>query len=334
MTQFAAPHWFGLLLILSVWIIWSLRSHRRGDGSFEISSLGIAGRVRSLRVRLAWIPGVLLALGFTLLTVALARPQEVHTFTSERRGIDIVVALDASGSMGAEDFRPDNRFKVAKRLIGEFISRRENDRIGVVTFGARAATRVPVTFDHRIAEMALERSEIGEHGDGTAIGHAIATAVNRLKTSKAESRVIILLTDGVNNSGSIEPVTAASIAAQLGIRIYTIGVGSQGAVPIPVRVQNPVTGQVEMVYRMMRADLDDEMLGQIADMTGGSYFRATDEKALEEVFRRIDELEKTSLDAPKVTTVRELYEAPLLIGLVLVVLGLMAGETVWMRLPA
>lgn len=334
MTRFAAPLWLALLLPLAVWIVWSLRSHHRGDGSFEISSLGIAGSGRSLRVRLAWVPGALLAAGLVFLTVALARPQEVHTYTSERRGIDIVVALDASGSMGAEDFRPDNRFKVAKRLIGEFISRRENDRIGVVTFGARAATRVPVTFDHRIAEMVLERSEIGEHGDGTAIGHAIATSVNRLKTSKAESRVIILLTDGVNNSGSIEPVTAASIAAQLGIRIYTIGVGSQGAVPIPVRVQNPVTGQVEMVYRMMRADLDDEMLGRIADMTGGSYFRATDEKALEEVFRRIDELEKSSLDAPKLTTVRELYETPLLIGLVLVVIGLIAGETVWMRLPA
>lgn len=334
MTRFASPEWLAALLLLGAWAAWSVRSQLRGDGSFEISSLALAGEGRSLRVRLAWVPGALVIAGLVLLTIALARPQEVHTFTSERRGIDIVVALDASGSMGAEDFRPDNRFKVAKRLIAEFISRRENDRIGLVTFGARAATRVPVTFDHRIAEQVLSRSEIGEHGDGTAIGHAVATAVNRLKSSKAESRVIILLTDGVNNSGSIEPVTAAGIAAKLGIRIYTIGVGSRGAVPIPVRVQNPVTGQVEMVYRMMRADLDEEMLGQIAGTTGGSYFRATDEKALETVFGRIDELEKTSLDAPKVTTIRELYEAPLLLGLILVVLGIVVGETVWMRLPA
>jgi len=334
MTRFASPEWFALLLPVIVWIVWSARSHRRGEGSFEISTLAIAGSERSARTRFAWMPAALLLGGFVLLTFALARPQEVHTFTSERRGIDIVIALDASGSMGAEDFRPDNRFKVAKRLIGEFISRRVNDRIGVVTFGARAATRVPVTFDHRIAELVLSRSEIGEHGDGTAIGHAVATSVNRLKNSKAESRVIILLTDGVNNSGSIEPITAARIARELGVRIYTIGVGSRGAVPIPVRVQNPVTGQVEMVYRMMRADLDEEMLGQIAELTGGSYFRATDETALEEVFKRIDELEKTSLDAPKVTTIRELYEAPLLAGLLLAALGLVAGETIWMRLSA
>ncbi len=334
MRRFASPEWFAVLALLVVWIAWSVRSHRRGTGSFELSSLDIAGGYRSLRARLAWVPATILALGVVLLTLALARPQEVHTFASERRGIDIVVALDASGSMGAEDFRPNNRFTVAKKLIAEFISRRENDRIGVVTFGARAATRVPVTFDHRIAEQVLSRAEIGEHGDGTAIGHAIATAVNRLRTSKAESRVVILLTDGVNNAGSIEPATAAEIAAKLGIRIYTIGVGSRGAVPIPVRVQNPVTGEVEMVYRMMRADLDDEMLGIIAETTGGSYFRATDEAALVEVFARIDQLEKTSLEAPKLTTIRELYEAPLIAGLVLLTLGIILGETVWMRLPA
>jgi Ca-activated chloride channel homolog len=334
MKRFASPEWFAALAFLVAWIIWEIRSHRRGDASFEVSTIALAGERRGIRVRFAWIPVVLLAGGFVLLTAALARPQEVHTFSSERKGIDIVIALDASGSMGAEDFRPNNRFTVAKQLIGEFIARRENDRIGVVTFGARAATRVPVTFDHRIVEQVLARAEIGEHGDGTAIGHAIATSVNRLRASKAESKVIILLTDGVNNAGSIEPATAAEIAATSGIRVYTIGVGSRGAVPIPVRVQNPVTGQVETVYRLMRADLDDEMLGRIAQLTGGSYFRATDEKALVEVFARIDELEKTSLDAPKVTTIRELYEPPLLAGLLLVLLGLLAGETVWMRLPA
>jgi Ca-activated chloride channel homolog len=334
MRRFASPEWFALLLALAAWVAWAIRSHAKGRGSFEVSWIALAGRSSSVRVRFAWLPAALVIAGLTLLTFALARPQEVHTYSSERRGIDIVVALDASGSMAAEDFRPRNRFTVAKTLIGEFIARRENDRIGLVTFGARAATRVPVTFDHRIAEQMLARAEIGEHGDGTAIGHAIATSVNRLRTSKAESRVIILLTDGVNNAGSIEPVTAAEVAAKSGIRIYTIGVGSRGAVPIPVRVQNPVTGQVEMVYRLMRADLDDESLERIAELTGGSYFRATDERALVEVFDRIDQLETSSLDAPKITTVRELWEAPLLAGLLLVVLGLMAGETVWMRLTA
>jgi Ca-activated chloride channel family protein len=145
---------------------------------------------------------------------------------------------------------------------------------------------------------------------------------------------VILLTDGVNNAGSIEPATAAEIASSLGIRIYTIGVGSRGAVPIPVRVQNPITGEIEMVYRMMRADLDEDMLGNIADVTGGNYFRATDEKALVQVFERIDELEKTSLDAPKLTSIRELYETPLLAGLFFVMLAVVGGETIWMRFPA
>src|SRR5262249_34909766 len=184
-------------------------------------------------------PFVLECAAALLMIVALARSQRiVRLATNERYGIDVVVALDASGSMAAEDFRPRNRFTVAKELIGDFISRRQDDRIGIVTFGVRAATRVPITYDRGIAQAILERAQVGEDGSGTALGHAIATAVNRLRTSKTRTRVIILVTDGVNNAGSIEPMTAANLASKYGIKIYTIGVGSRGAVPIPVRRQD------------------------------------------------------------------------------------------------
>src|SRR4051794_5012022 len=160
------------------------------------------------------------------MTYALARPQRVvRMAANDRFGIDIVITLDASGSMAAEDFKPRNRFAVAKDLIGDFIARRQDDRVGIVTFGGRAATRVPITFDREVAKAILEKAEIGDNGNGTAIGHAIATSVNRLRTSRSRTRVIILVTDGVNNAGSIEPLTAAQLATRSGIRIYTIGVG-------------------------------------------------------------------------------------------------------------
>src|SRR5204862_8259017 len=182
----------------------------------------------------------------------------------------------ASGSMAAEDFRPRNRFAVAKDLIGDFIERRQDDRIGIVTFGVRAATRVPITYDRTVAQTILDRAEVGENGDGTAIGHAIATAVNRLRTSKSRSRIIILVTDGVNNAGSIDPSTAARVAAKFGIKIYTIGVGSRGPVPIPLKREDPFTGEIVTTYQIVRADIDEEALAAISKTTNGEYFRATD----------------------------------------------------------
>jgi len=253
---------------------------------------------------------------------------------SDRFGIDIVVALDASGSMAAEDFRPRNRFAVAKELIGDFIRRRIDDRIGIVTFGGRAATRVPITYDREIAERILDRSEVGENGEGTAIGHAIATAVNRLRTSKARSRVIILVTDGVNNAGSIDPLVAADLAARSGVKVYTIGVGSAGPVPMPMKRQNPFTGEIETVYQTMRGELDERTLAAIARTTGGGFFRATDARAMSDVLQRIDQLEKTRLTAPKSEKIDELYVLPLAAGLGLLALSLLGGETLWQKVAA
>jgi len=334
-SRFAHPLWFAVAALVAARVFLYWRDRRAQAGAFGYSSLSLVAAPRGLRVRTAGLPFALETLALLFLIVALARPQRVTTLaTSDRFGIDIVVALDASGSMAAEDFRPRNRFTVAKELIGDFIRGRRDDRIGLVTFGSRAATRVPITYDRRITEGILDRAELGEHGNGTAIGHALATSVNRLRTSKTRSRVIILVTDGVNNSGSIDPRVAAQLAARSGIKVYTIGVGSEGPVPLPVKRQNPFTGQTETVYTHIRGELDEPALKAIASTTGGEYFRATDARALANVLRRIDTLEKTRLTAPKREQVDELYFLPLVVGGVLLLIAVLAGETAWMKVTA
>lgn len=335
MMRFAHPLYFTLVLLVAarVAILWHDR--RAQHGAFGFSSLALAGSTRSVRAATSMLPFAIEIVALLLVIVALARPQKITRLAAnDRFGIDIVVALDASGSMAAEDFRPKNRFVVARELIKEFIRGRTDDRIGLVTFGSRAATRVPVTYDRRVTEQLLDRVEIGEHGNGTAIGHALATSVNRLRTSKVRSRVIILVTDGVNNSGSIEPTVAAQLAAASGIKVYTIGVGSEGPVPLPIKRQNPFTGAVETVYTHVRGELDEAVLNEIAATTGGEFFRATDARALAQVLARIDALEKTRLSSPKREQVEELYPTPLGAGLVLLLVALVAGETIWKKVPA
>ena len=335
MIRFASPWLFLLAVAVALRIALVIRDRRWHFGAFAFSSLTLVAPKPSLRARLAELPFVLECLAALLLVGAMARPQRITKLSaSDRYGIDIVVALDASGSMAAEDFRPKNRFGVAKDLIGDFISRRQDDRIGIVTFGVRAATRVPITFDRDVAQAILEKAQVGENGDGTAIGHAIATAVNRLRTSKSRSRIIILLTDGVNNAGSIEPLTAARIAAKEGIKIYTIGVGSRGPVPIPIKRQDPFSGEIVTTYQVVRADIDEETLAAIAKTTGGEYFRATTANTMRDVLARIDTLEKTRLTAPKSEKVDELYFRPLAAGMLAFALSLLGGETLWLKLSA
>lgn len=335
MIRFANPLWLLLILALIGRIALLIRDRRHRFGAFAISSMSLVTPRESVRAQLAGIPFLLESIAAAAMIVALARPQRVTRMaTNDRFGIDIVVALDASGSMAAEDFKPRNRFGVAKELIGDFIARRQDDRIGIVTFGVRAATRVPITYDRDIAAAILERAQVGENGDGTAIGHAIATAVNRLRTSKTRSRIIILVTDGVNNAGSIDPLAAAQLAAHYGIKIYTIGVGSRGAVPIPMKRQDPFTGEIVTTYQLVRADLDEEALAAIAKATNGEYFRATDARTMGEVLARIDHLEKTRLTAPKSERIEELYGLPLAIGVAMFALALLSGETVWQKVAA
>jgi Ca-activated chloride channel family protein len=335
MTRFASPLWLLAALLVIARIALLIRDRRDRFAAFKISSLTLVSPKLPLRARFAGLPFVLECAAALMMIIALARPQRVIRLSnSDRFGIDIVVALDASGSMAAEDFRPRNRFTVAKELIGDFISRRQDDRIGIVTFGVRAATRVPITYDRDIAQAILDKAQVGENGDGTAIGHAIATAVNRLRTSKTRTRIIILVTDGVNNAGSIEPMTAAQLAAKLGIKIYTIGVGSRGAVPIPVKRQDSLTGEIVTSYQFIRADLDEEMLTTIAKSTGGEYFRATDARTMSSVLDRIDRLEKTRLTAPKSEKIDELYTGPLAAALGALALALASGETLWQKISA
>jgi len=335
MTRFASPLWLLAALLVLARIALLIRDRRRHFGAFTLSSMSLVSPKLPVRARFAGLPFVLECAAALLMVVALARPQRVlRMSTNDRYGIDIVVALDASGSMAAEDFRPRNRFAVAKELIGDFIARRQDDRIGIVTFGVRAATRVPITYDRDIAQAILEKAQVGENGDGTAIGHAIATSVNRLRTSKTQTRVIILVTDGVNNAGSIEPITAANLASKYGIKIYTIGVGSRGAVPIPVKRQDAFTGEVVTSYQLIRADLDEESLSAIARTTGGEYFRATDARAMSNVLDRIDKLEKTRLSAPKSEKIDEFYTGPLAAALGALALALASGETLWQKISA
>jgi Mg-chelatase subunit ChlD len=335
MIRFANPLWLLLVLALVGRIALLVSDRRRRFAAFTISSTSLVSSRQTLRAQLAGLPFFLECFAALAMIVALARPQRVTKMaTNDRFGIDIVVALDASGSMAAEDFKPRNRFGVAKELIGDFIARRQDDRIGIVTFGVRAATRVPITYDRDIASVILERAQVGENGDGTAIGHAIATSVNRLRTSKTRSRVIILVTDGVNNAGSIDPMTAAQLAARFGIKIYTIGVGSRGPVPIPMKRQDPFSGEIVTTYQLVRADIDEETLAAIAKATGGEYFRATDARMMSGVLDRIDHLEKTRITAPKSERIEELYGAPLAAGVAALVLTLLAGETVWQKVPA
>src|SRR5438132_8270574 len=335
MTRFASPFWLLLAILIIARVALLIRDRRRRFGAFTISSLSLISPKLPLRARFAGLPFVLECAATLLMVIALARPQRVLRMASnDRYGIDIVVALDASGSMAAEDFRPRNRFAVAKALIGDFINRRQDDRIGIVTFGVRAATRVPITYDRDIAQGILEKAQVGENGDGTAIGHAIATSVNRLRTSKSRSRIIILVTDGVNNAGSIDPLTAAQLAAKFGIKIYTVGVGSRGPVPIPLKREDPFTGEVVTTYQIVRADIDEDSLASIARTTGGEYFRATDARAMSAVLDRIDKLEKTRLSAPKSEKIDELYLPPLAGGFVIFALALLGGETLWLKVAA
>jgi Ca-activated chloride channel homolog len=241
-------------------------------------------------------------------SVALARPQQgalkEHTST---RGVDIVVALDVSGSMAAEDFQPLNRLAVAKQTVAEFVKRRPDDRIGLVVFAGKSLTKSPPTTDEAVLLRQLDDVHLDMLPDGTAIGSGLATALTRLRHSKAKSRVIVLVTDGANNSGEIDPATATDLAKAMEVRVYTVGVGRGGQVPMPMQVQDPFTGQVTRRTMMTEVQIDENLLKRIADRTGGEFFRATDSASLRNIFDRIDRLEKSEIKLASYRRYRELF---------------------------
>ncbi|MGD8281383.1 MAG: VWA domain-containing protein [Gemmatimonadota bacterium] len=274
------------------------------------------------------IPGILRGLALCALVVAAARPQTGLTSESVlTEGIDIVLALDISSSMLAEDLEP-NRLEAAKSVAADFVAGRRNDRIGLVAFAGQAFTQVPLTLDYSVVTTLVGELDPSMIEDGTAVGMGLATAVKRLEASDAASKVVILLTDGRNNRGEIGPVTAARAAQALGVRVYTIGAGSRGTARVPVN--DPLRGRV---YATMRVDIDEQTLQEVADVTGGQYFRATDTESLASIYDEIDQLERTEIEVQNFTQYAERFGVPLGVGLLLLLLELGLSQTVLRRLP-
>jgi Ca-activated chloride channel family protein len=328
--RFADPWFLGLLLLLPLAYFWIQKKQRTLQSglvfppSRVLMRLPLAPARRALHILL-----LLRLMGLACLIAALARPQlgaaEEDLLTE---GVDIVVALDCSGSMAAEDFQPKNRIGVAKQQVQDFVLGRHNDRIGLVVFAARSFTKCPLTVDYDVLLKQVEDVRLGTIQDGTAIGNGLATALNRLRSSKAKSRVIILLTDGVNNTGEIDPLTAAEIAKSLGVKIYTIGVGREGIVPYPV--DDPVFGRRTIDVEVK---IDEELLKKIARATGGEYYRAVDRDSLERIFKTIDSLEKSKIQVKSYTHYQELFAWLLWPGLAFVLGGSILEQTRWRKLP-
>ena len=287
---FINPEYFYLLIIPVVYSIWYFFKRRNINSEILFSNLGSLNKTKTLKNRLRDLPQIFNILAICLLIIALARPQSSTNWEeSTTEGIDIVLSMDISGSMLAEDLKP-NRLEASKDVAVDFISKRVNDRIGLVIFSGESFTQCPLTTDHNVLINLFKDVKSGMVEDGTAIGMGLATAVNRLKDSDAISKIIILLTDGVNNKGVVAPFTAAEIAKQFGIRVYTIGVGTEGYAPYPF--QTPFGVQ----YQDVEVQIDEETLQNIATVTDGKYFRATNNSKLKEIYKDIDKLEKSKIE--------------------------------------
>jgi Ca-activated chloride channel family protein len=326
--EFANPIFLYGLLILPVMMALYILRQRRQDPDIQLSSLeSFEDKSVPLRLILRHVLFGLKLAGMGLLILALARPQSVDSWSeTTTEGIDISLCIDISGSMRAMDFTP-NRLEAAKDVAAEFINGRPEDRFAIVAFSAESFTVCPLTTDRAVAVKQLNELTFGMIEDGTAIGMGLATSVNRLKDSEAVSKVIILLTDGVNNRGTIGPVTASDIAAEYGIRVYTIGVGTQGMAPFPQ--QTPFGNRTVQ----MPVEIDEAVLQEIAQKTGGEYFRATDNKTLAGIYEEIDQLEKTILDTQDYSKREEEYFIFLLAGLLLILLDLLLSKTVLKTVP-
>ncbi|MBU0489474.1 MAG: VWA domain-containing protein [Bacteroidetes bacterium] len=326
--QFASRWYFWMFLIfipLIVWYIWGRKIH---NPDLKISTTQpFAAVMPSARVWLRHSTFILRLLALTAFIIALARPQSTRSgqdITIE--GIDIVMAMDISGSMLAEDFKP-NRLESAKQVASEFIDGRPEDRIGLVIFSGESFTQCPLTTDHAFIKNLFPEIKSGMIDDGTSIGMGLSNAVNRLRNSEAKSKVIILLTDGVNNMGSIAPLTAAEIAKLFGIRVYTIGVGKEGTAPYPFQTPFGVR------YDQIEVKIDEALLKEISDLTGGQYFRATSENSLREIYREIDMMEKSKINITEFRKPTEEFLPFAILGLLILLLDLALRFTVFKSLP-
>jgi len=332
MIRFLQPEWFWAFTALPLVILW--RGRRGPVAAVEYSDVSLARDVaRRTRSRIGGVVWLLPIVAAALMVVGLARPQRTHSRTEvTANGIDIVLGLDVSGSMQALDFTVDNyrvnRIAVVKSVVSRFIDERPNDRIGLIAFAAAPYIVSPLTLDHDWLLQNLERINVGIGDDGTAIGSAIAAAVNHLRTTTAKSKVVILLTDGVNNSGKISPLAAAEAARALGVRVYTIGVGVRGKAPIPVRDE---AGKIHVI--MANVDVDEKTLQAVANETGGQFYRATDTNSLQKIYDQINRYETSAQTIQKFEHVEELYSWTLFPSLGLLGLGVLLQQTRFRRLP-
>lgn len=327
--QFAEKHWFWLMLILPVMILVYILRIRKNEGELNFSSFNLLKGIRpSLRARLRHILFVIRLISVALLIAALARPQSRSSWKdSKTEGIDIVISMDISPSMLAKDFKP-NRLAAAKDVLGEFIDARPNDRIGLVIFGGVAFTQCPLTTDHKVLKNMIPAIKVGMVDDGTAIGLGLATAVARIKESKAKSKVVILISDGVNNMGEIAPLTAAELAESFGVRVYCIGVGSRGKALTPVARYT----QDEYEYDYVDVEIDEKVMTEICNKTGGQYFRATNKESLKNVYKEIDKLEKTIISEKSFTNKAEHFLPLALAAALLLLLEFILKYTVFKQL--
>jgi len=327
-VTFAWPWMLYFLIIVPLMALWYWYKGKNKTAAITYSSLKMFEQFSpGFKERFRHLPAILRMLAVALIIVALARPQSFSSGENiYTEGIDISMLLDISGSMLAEDFRP-NRIEAAKKVIDEFILGRTSDKIGLVVFARESFTQCPLTVDYPVLRGLLKDIKSGMIEDGTAIGTAIANGVNRLKDSKAKSKVMILLTDGVNNSGEIDPITAGQIAKNFGIRIYAIGVGTMGEAPYPF--QTPYG----LRYQMMPVEIDESSLKKIAETTDGKYFRATNNRKLEEIYSQIDNMEKTRVEVTSFRNAKELYYGWLGSGLILLLLEIGLAGTVFRKIP-
>jgi Ca-activated chloride channel homolog len=332
MPRFLQPEWFWLLALLPLVMLW--RGRRGPVAAVEYSDVSLAREIaRSSRSRVGVFVWLLPIVAAILMIVGLARPQLDHSRTEvTANGIDIVLGLDVSGSMQALDFLIDNRrvnrIEVVKSVVSKFIEERPDDRIGLIAFAGAPYLVSPVTLDHDWLLQNLERVNIGSVDDGTAIGSAIAASVNRLRTTSAKSKVVILLTDGVNNTGKISPLAAAEAARALGVKVYTIGVGVRGKAPIPVKDE---LGRLHLI--MAQVDVDEKTLQAVAEVTGGRFYRATDTDSLQKIYEQINGYEKSAQTVQKYEHYEELYPWALMPALVILGLSLILQQTRLRRLP-
>ena len=327
--EFSNPEFFALLLVIPAIILWQWWKKPERNPVMGFSDLSPIHGIQSWRSKIHFLPTLLRTLAFIIFVLAMTRPQLSLTEEEVKaEGIDIVLSMDLSSSMLAQDFQPD-RLSVSKQVAIEFVDKRIHDRIGLVVFAGESYTQCPLTTDHAIVKSFLSELECGRLQDGTAIGMGLASAVNRLKDSESKSKIVILLTDGVNNAGYIKPLTAAEIAKEFDVKVYTIGVGSMGSARSPVNRRS----DGRYVFDFARVEIDEALLREISSMTGGKYYRAIDEESLEKIYEEIDTLEKTEIEVNVFKRYKDEFRKLIMAGLIFLLLEFLIAKVVLRTIP-